>query len=78
VPILEILKKRNYIVKEKIFLKPTELGEKVYDYLNQNFPELIDLKFTAKMEESLDKIALNLLDYQKFVLDFWQKLRIPS
>jgi len=75
VPIIEILKKRKYVIKERIFLKPTEKSEIVYKFLKKNYPELIDLKFTALMEEKLDEIALDKLDYQKFVIDFWQKLR---
>ncbi len=78
VPTIEILKKRKYVVKEKGFLKPTELGYKVYQFLKENYPELIDLKFTALMEEKLDEIALNKLDYQKFVIDFWQKLKMKN
>jgi DNA topoisomerase I len=78
VPTIEILKKRKYVIKEKGFLKPTELGYKVYKFLKENYPELIDLKFTALMEEKLDEIALNKLDYQKFVIDFWQKLGFSS
>jgi DNA topoisomerase-1 len=75
VPILEILKKRKYIIKEKNFLKTTALGEMVYNYLNQKYNELISLQFTAMMEKDLDKIALNLIDYEKFISEFWQKLR---
>jgi DNA topoisomerase-1 len=78
VPTIEILKKRRYVIKEKNFLKPTDLGYKVYQFLKENYPELIDLKFTALMEEKLDEIALNKLDYQKFVIDFWQKLGFSS
>jgi DNA topoisomerase-1 len=78
VPTIEILKKRKYVIKEKNFLKPTELGYKVFQFLKENYPELIDLKFTALMEEKLDEIALNKLDYQKFVIDFWQKLGLPG
>ncbi|GIW67276.1 MAG: hypothetical protein KatS3mg096_144 [Candidatus Parcubacteria bacterium] len=78
VPIIEILKKRNYIIKEKNFLKPTEKGEAVYKFLLEKYPEIIDLKFTALMEEKLDEIALDKLDYQKFVIDFWQKLGFLS
>lgn len=71
---IEVLKKRKYVIVEKRYLKPTELGEKIYEYLIKNFPDLIDLKFTALMEENLDKIAQNLLDYEKFVINFWEKL----
>jgi len=74
VSILEILKKRKYVIKEKNFLKPTEKGEIVYKFLKENYPELIDLKFTSLMEEKLDEIALNKLDYQKFIIDFWYKI----
>jgi DNA topoisomerase-1 len=78
VPTIEILKKRKYVIKEKSFLKPTELSYKVYQFLKENYSELIDLKFTASMEEKLDEIALNKLDYQKFIIDFWQKLKIKN
>lgn len=71
---IETLKKRKYVTLEKKYLKPSELGEKVYEYLIKNFPDLIDLKFTSLMEENLDRIAQNLLDYQKFVIEFWQKI----
>lgn len=74
VQIIETLKKRKYVNLEKKYLKPSELGEKVYEYLIKNFSNLIDLKFTALMEENLDKIAQNLLDYQKFVIDFWKEI----
>lgn len=71
---IETLKKRKYVTLEKRHLKPSELGEKVCEYLIKNFPDLIDLKFTALMEENLDKIAQNLLDYQKFVIEFWREI----
>ncbi len=78
VTIIEILKKRNYLVKEKNFLKPTDKGETVCQFLLSEYPELVDLKFTALMESKLDEIALNKLDYQKFLIDFWNKLRFSS
>ncbi|GIW65198.1 MAG: DNA topoisomerase 1 [Candidatus Parcubacteria bacterium] len=71
---IETLKKRNYVILEKNSLKITNLGNKVCEYLAKNFPDLINLKFTALIEEKLDKIAQNLLDYQKFVIEFWQEL----
>jgi DNA topoisomerase-1 len=73
--IINILLKRNYIKKIKNYLQPTEIGKKVIDFLNDCYPEIIDLQFTAKMEESLDKIALGQLDYEKFIIDFWQLLK---
>ncbi len=74
VQIIEILKKRNYVKKIKNYLVPTEIGEKVYHFLNTHFPDLIDLKFTAKMEEVLDEIALGKKNYEEFVINFWKEL----
>jgi len=73
--IIKILYKRGYVVKEKNYLKPTERGIKVIQFLKNRFNYIIDLKFTANMEESLDKIALGKLDYEKFVIDFWKNLK---
>jgi len=73
--IIKILYKRGYIVKEKNYLKPTEKGIKVIQFLKNRFDYIIDLKFTANMEESLDKIASGKLDYEKFVIDFWKNLK---
>jgi len=57
-PILSTIQERNYIEKnvEKRF-QPTEIGEAVNDLLVKHFPKIVDVKFTALMEEDLDKIA---------------------
>ena len=47
---------REYVVKEKTQLKPTELGFLVTDLLIQSFPEILNVEFTAHMEDELDKI----------------------
>lgn len=47
---------RKYVEKQKRQLVPTELGKTVNKILTQNFPDLINVKFTAQMEENLDKI----------------------
>jgi DNA topoisomerase-1 len=56
--IISTLQERNYVQKnkEKKFV-PTEIGLFVNDILLKHFPEIVDLKFTAKMEDNLDKIA---------------------
>ena len=56
-PILETIKKRNYVEKERGRLLPTEIGEKVNELLVQNFPDIFNVRFTASMEEKLDEIA---------------------
>ncbi|MFC1789527.1 type I DNA topoisomerase [Patescibacteria group bacterium] len=57
-PILSTIQGRNYIEKDESrrFL-PTEIGIVVNDLLVKHFPEIVDIKFTAKMEEELDQVA---------------------
>lgn len=57
--LIEILKSetRGYCEVENKCLKPTERGMKLSAYLNENFPELINIEYTSKMEKSLDDIA---------------------
>ncbi|MBR1779219.1 MAG: type I DNA topoisomerase [Clostridia bacterium] len=47
---------RDYVEKEEKSLKPTELGEVVTNLLKERFPNIVNLKFTAKMETDLDTI----------------------
>ncbi len=56
-PTLSTIQERNYVKKEKKYLYPTEMGIIVNNLLVQHFPEIVDIKFTAQMEEELDKIA---------------------
>ncbi|GIW65692.1 MAG: DNA topoisomerase 1 [Candidatus Parcubacteria bacterium] len=73
--IIKTLFRRKYIERYKNTLKPTELGKKVIHFLKKNYPSIIDLKFTIKMETDLDKIAQGKLDYEKFIINFWQELK---
>jgi DNA topoisomerase-1 len=56
-PILSTLVDRNYVLKEQNKLKPTALGTQVSTLLAEFFPDVMDVAFTAKMEDSLDQIA---------------------
>ena len=73
--IIKTLYNRSYVKKIKGYLYPTETGENVINFLKNNFSNIIDLKFTANMEENLDKIALGDLEYEKFVIEFWKELK---
>ncbi len=57
-PTISTIQDRNYVVKneQKKFM-PTEIGITVNDLLVEHFPKIVDIGFTADMEESLDKIA---------------------
>ncbi|OGZ33122.1 MAG: DNA topoisomerase I [Candidatus Portnoybacteria bacterium RBG_13_40_8] len=56
-PILETIQKRGYIIKKIRYLCPTEMGVLVNNLLSEHFPQIVDIKFTAKMENDLDEIA---------------------
>lgn len=56
-PILSTIIERNYVVRENKRLVPTETGELVNNLLVKNFPDIVDLGFTAQMEGDLDKVA---------------------
>jgi len=71
-PIIETIQKRGYVVKEKKHLYPTELGMVVIDMLKKYFPEIVDVEFTAGMEEKLDSIEEGLLEWTDVLEDFYQ------
>ena len=56
-PILSTLQQRGYVVRESKRLFPTETGEVVNDLITEHFPNIVDVGFTARMEEDLDRIA---------------------
>ena len=56
-PILSTLQRRGYVDRVKRRLEPTEIGLVVNDLVVEHFPEIVDLGFTAKMEQELDEIA---------------------
>jgi DNA topoisomerase I len=73
-PILSTIQDREYVTKEKGVFKPTDLGFVVNDMLIQAFPELMNIEFTAKMEEELDEVAADNKDWVKVVSDFYKPL----
>jgi len=56
-PIVETILARGYVIKVEKKFQPTELGFVVLDLLKQYFKAIVDVEFTAKMENSLDEIA---------------------
>jgi DNA topoisomerase-1 len=70
-PILGTLQQRNYVVRETKRLIPTETGVLVNDLLIEHFPDVVDVGFTARMEEDLDRIASGDLPWVKVVREFY-------
>ncbi|MGA7578081.1 MAG: type I DNA topoisomerase [Desulfobaccales bacterium] len=69
--ILSNLQDRDYVVKEKATLWPTEMGLVVSDLLVENFPKVMDLKFTANMETDLDRVAEGQASWRQILRDFY-------
>lgn len=61
------LKNREYVKLEKSALTPTDLGMKTDHVLMKALPDLVDVKFTADMESSLDRIAEGKVNWEKFL-----------
>ncbi|OQA91601.1 MAG: DNA topoisomerase 1 [Elusimicrobia bacterium ADurb.Bin231] len=70
-PILATLKNRGYVIIEKMKVIPQQIGFTVTEILKKYFSKIIDLNFTAEMEENLDKIALGKISWQKTLEDFY-------
>ncbi len=70
--ILSTVQERNYVRRERGVLFPTELGMRVTDLLLSSFPEIMDVKFTAQMEESLDEVEEGDLPWVGSVRQFYR------
>ena len=55
-PIIATIQSRGYVSKEKKNLYPTELGQIVVELLKEYFPNIINVEFTANLEEKLDQV----------------------
>ncbi|AEX85473.1 DNA topoisomerase I [Marinitoga sp. 1135] len=69
--IITTLLNRKYVIKEKNSLIPTLVGFVVSDILEMNFPEIVDVKFTAHMEENLDKVESGEMDWKTLLKEFY-------
>ena len=71
-PIISTVQARNYIEKNEVKrFQPTEIGTIVNDILVKHFPEIVDINFTAKLENELDEIADGKDNYVKTCQDFY-------
>lgn len=70
-PTISTVQQRGYIRKEGKQLVPEDVAFKVTDLLAEHFKDIVDLKFTAKMEENLDDIAEGKEEWVPFIKDFY-------
>jgi DNA topoisomerase-1 len=71
VSIMNKIQSREYTVKENQALKPTELGQVICQMLEENFPPIMDVSFTAQMENQLEQIAEHNKDWKEVLKVFW-------
>ncbi len=71
VSIVSTILAREYVVRDKKQLKPTELGEAVVGLLKKQFPNIVNVKFTANMESDLDKVENGEVDYIAMLHTFY-------
>jgi len=70
-PTLSTIQARGYVVREEKRLMPTEIGMQVNDIMVQYFPDIVDLQFTARMEEDLDMIASGQAEWVEVLHEFY-------
>lgn len=70
-PILSTIVDRQYVIREEKKMLPTELGFAVTDFLVQYFPNVLDLPFTAHMEDDLDAIANGEKQWVPVIAEFY-------
>ena len=75
--IMNKIQSRDYTVKEKGSLRPTELGKVIAKLLEDNFSMIMDVGFTAAMEDDLDSIAEENRDWKELIRLFWDHF-IPT
>ena len=74
-PTISTIIDRDYVIKEGKFLRPTPLGEVVTGFMKDRFGDIVDLQFTARMEESLDCIEKGKDDWKTVLNTFYGSLK---
>lgn len=74
-PIISTLQQRGYVEKVEKKLLPTEMGLQVNDLLVEYFPEVVDLQFTAHMEDDLDRVATGEMVWTAALKEFYEPFK---
>jgi DNA topoisomerase-1 len=75
--IMQKIQSRDYTVKERGALQPTELGRVIARMLEENFKLIMDATFTATMEDALEQVAENKIPWKDLIAEFWKEF-IPT
>jgi DNA topoisomerase-1 len=71
-PTVEVIQTRHYVKQVERRLQPTELGKAVNGWLVEHFPDIVDVGFTAEMEEELDDVEEGRRDWVPIVREFYR------
>ena len=74
--ILGNIESKNYVAREKKSLYPTDLGVIVNEIIVNNFPDIVDVAFTANVEKELDSIAQNEIFWKDVIRDFYTPFEV--
>ncbi|MBN2051255.1 MAG: type I DNA topoisomerase [Spirochaetales bacterium] len=74
-PIISVLLDRYYVVRKTRQLVPTTLGRIISDILVQSFPDIVNVDFTVKMEQKLDAVEDNRVEWHHMVDEFYRPLK---
>ena len=70
-PTISTITSHDYVVKDGKYLKPTNLGIVITDLMKERFPDIVDLKFTNKMEEELDDVESGSRPWKELLRGFY-------
>lgn len=75
-PIITVIISRGYVEREGKFLKPTPLGDVTTKVMKEHFPDIVDYKFTANMENNLDIIENGSVTMKEVLGDFYKDFKL--
>ena len=70
-PIIDTIQERGYVIKDQKRFCSTDLGQVVVDILKEYFPEIVEVRFTAKMEDELDEIESGKVTAEQILQEFY-------
>ncbi len=71
-PTIGTITAHDYVIKEGKYLRPTPLGEVVTNMMKEHFADIVDLKFTNRMEEELDEIESGKAEWREVLDEFYR------
>jgi DNA topoisomerase-1 len=75
-PTIATITNREYVVKDKGSLLPTDMGFLVTEMMEKYFSTIINDKFTARMENNLDEVASGKIEWREVIIDFYKDFKV--